>query len=305
MEEHSYYEFRDNLIINIIRTNDVNKPFYSYTEYILEFKVLNSQKILKKRFSDFVAFYEKLKDELYTKFNENLEKIAVIPTKKVFGRLNYNFVEERRQKLELFLRNVTKYKKAYLCDIFYVFLSLDNITKYLYKLMCTETNDAISIENLLKQINYILFMSRNNTLRSAECDIINFLFYLKNNLKLNNDVKFFILNIFLHHLTYTKNSENLLNVPLMKFAFEVIYDNLKGKQINEILLKTASEIILRIADKKNEVFLEYLKIYNFKEICSIFNIINKKKEKEKKKKQKKKEKKEKKVKYNPSKIHKK
>lgn len=67
-----------------------------------------------------------------------------------------------------------------------------------------------------------------------------------------------------------------------------------GKQINEILLKTASEIILRIADKKNEVFLEYLKIYNFKEICSIFNIINKKKEKEKKKNRKKNRKKNKK-----------
>ncbi|SCM19482.1 phosphoinositide-binding protein, putative [Plasmodium chabaudi adami] len=291
MEEDSYYEFRDNLIVNIIRTNDVNKPFYSYTEYILEFKVLNNQKILKKRFSDFVAFYEKLKEELYTKFNENIEKIAVIPTKKVFGRLNYNFVEERRQKLESFLRNVTRYKKVYLCETLYVFLSIDNIAKYHYKLMCTEIDDMTSIETLLKQINYILFMSRNNTLRSAECDIINFLFYLKNNVKLNNDVKFFILNIFLHHLTYTKNAENLLNVPLMKFAFEIIYDNLKGKQINEILLKTASEIILRIADKKNEVFLEYLKIYNFKEICSIFNVINKKKEKEKNKQQKKKQKK--------------
>ncbi|VTZ67795.1 phosphoinositide-binding protein, putative [Plasmodium chabaudi chabaudi] len=291
MEEDSYYEFRDNLIVNIIRTNDVNKPFYSYTEYILEFKVLNNQKILKKRFSDFVAFYEKLKEELYTKFNENIEKIAVIPTKKVFGRLNYNFVEERRQKLESFLRNITRYKKVYLCETLYVFLSIDNIAKYHYKLMCTEIYDMTSIETLLKQINYILFMSRNNTLRSAECDIINFLFYLKNNVKLNNDVKFFILNIFLHHLTYTKNAENLLNVPLMKFAFEIIYDNLKGKQINEILLKTASEIILRIADKKNEVFLEYLKIYNFKEICSIFNVINKKKEKEKNKQQKKKQKK--------------
>ncbi|CAD2088210.1 phosphoinositide-binding protein, putative [Plasmodium vinckei lentum] len=297
MEEDSYYEFRDNLIINIIRTNDVSKPFYSYTEYILEFKVLSNQKILKKRFSDFVAFYEKLKEELYTKFNENIEKIAIIPTKKVFGRLNYNFVEERRQKLESFLRNVTRHKKVYLCETLYVFLSIDNIAKYHYKLMCTEINDMTTIENLLKQINYILFMSRNNTLRSAECDIINFLFYLKNNVKLNNDVKFFILNIFLHHLTYTKNSENLLNVPLMKFAFEVIYDNLKGKQINEILLKTASEIILRIADKKNEVFLEYLKIYNFKEICSIFNVINKKKEKEKNKQQKKKKKK-----TNPLKI---
>ncbi|KEG01580.1 hypothetical protein YYE_03678 [Plasmodium vinckei vinckei] len=291
MEEDSYYEFRDNLIINIIRTNDVNKPFYSYTEYILEFKVLSNQKILKKRFSDFVTFYDTLKEELYTKFNENIEKIAVIPTKKVFGRLNYNFVEERRQKLESFLRNVTRHKKVYLCETLYVFLSIDNIAKYHYKLMCTEINDMPTIEILLKQINYILFMSRNNTLRSAECDIINFLFYLKNNVKLNNDVKFFILNIFLHHLTYTKNSENLLNVPLMKFAFEVIYDNLKGKQINEILLKTASEIILRIADKKNEVFLEYLKIYNFKEICSIFNVINKKKEKEKNKQQKKKKKK--------------
>ncbi|SBS80350.1 phosphoinositide-binding protein, putative [Plasmodium ovale curtisi] len=94
MEAHSAYEFKDNLVINIIRTNDVKRHFYSYTEYVLEFKVLNSQKILKKRFSDFVTFYDQLKNEFLVNFSENLEKISVLPSKKVFGRLNYNFVEE-------------------------------------------------------------------------------------------------------------------------------------------------------------------------------------------------------------------
>ncbi|CRH03001.1 phosphoinositide-binding protein, putative [Plasmodium relictum] len=279
MEEHSSYEFKDNLSINIIRTNVVKRSFYSYTEYVLEFKVLNSQKILKKRFSDFVTFYLQLKNELYDKFNECLEKISVLPSKKLFGRFNYNFVEERRQKLELFLKNISKNKNIYLCDNFYDFLCLDNITKYLFKLMCTEISDYSNIQKFLKKINYILFMSRSNTLKSAECDIINFLFHIKKNLKLNNEIKFFILNIFLHHLTYTKNPENLLNIQLMKFAFEIIHENLLGENINEVLLKTSSETILRIVDKKNDVFLEYLKTHNFKEICTIFNIINKKKEK--------------------------
>ncbi|CRG93135.1 phosphoinositide-binding protein, putative [Plasmodium gallinaceum] len=279
MEEYSSYEFKDNLTINIIRTNIVKRRFCSYTEYILEFKVLNSQKILKKRFSDFFTFYIQLKDELNDKFNECLEKISVLPSKKLFGRFNYNFIEERRQKLELFLKNIAKNKNVYLCDNFYDFLCLDNITKYLFKLMCTKISDYINIQKFLKKINYILFMSRSNTLKSAECDIINFLFHIKKNLKLNNEMKFFILNIFLHHLTYTKTPENLLNVQLMKFAFEIIHENLLGENINEVLLKTSSETILRIVDKKNYVFLEYLKIYNFKEICTIFNIINKKKEK--------------------------
>ncbi|KOB59477.1 hypothetical protein PFHG_01237 [Plasmodium falciparum HB3] len=94
MESYSTYEFKDNLIIKIIRTNDVKKRFYSYTEYILEFKVLNSQKVLKKRYSDFVTFYDLLKNELLTKFSESLEKISVLPSKKIFGRFNYNFIEE-------------------------------------------------------------------------------------------------------------------------------------------------------------------------------------------------------------------
>ncbi|EUD65240.1 hypothetical protein C922_04369 [Plasmodium inui San Antonio 1] len=279
MEGHTEYEFKDNLIINIIRTNDVKRHFYSYTEYVLEFKALNSQKVLKKRFSDFVTFYEQLKNELLDKFSEYLEKISVLPSKKVFGRLNYNFVEERRQQLELFLKRISSHKNVYLCDRFYDFLCLDSITKCLFKLMCTEMTDLINLQKLLKKINYILFLSRSNTLKSAECDIINFLFHLKKNLQLNNEMKFFILNVFLHHLTYTKTPENLLNVPLMKFAFEIIYDNLCGDNINDVLLKTASETILRIVDKKNDVFLEYLQVYNFKEIFSIFSILSRRKRK--------------------------
>lgn len=190
----------------------------------------------------------------------------------------YIFFFRRRQQLESFLMNITKYKNVYLCDNFYEFLCLDNITKYLYKLMCTRLEDICNIQKLLKKINYILFMSRNNTLKSAECDIINYLYYLKENIKLNNEIKFFILNIFLHHLTYTKTSENLLNVSLMRFSFDIIYENLLSNSINEVLLKTSSETILRIVDKRSDVFLDYLKIYNFKQICIIFNLINKKKE---------------------------
>ncbi|ANQ06206.1 Uncharacterized protein PCOAH_00004540 [Plasmodium coatneyi] len=279
MEGHTEYEFKDNLIINIIRTNDVKRRFYSYTEYVLEFKALNSQKVLKKRFSDFVTFYDQLKNELLDKFSEYLEKISVLPAKKMFGRMNYNFVEERRHQLELFLKRISNHKNVYLCDRFYDFLCLDNTTKCLFKLMCTELTDLVNLQKLLKKINYILFLSRSNTLKSAECDIINFLFHLKRNLQLNNEIKFFILNIFLHHLTYTKTPENLLNVPLMKFAFEIIYDNLCGDNINEVLLKTASETILRIVDKKNDVFLEYLQVYNFKEIFSIFNALSRRKRK--------------------------
>ncbi|KJP87880.1 hypothetical protein AK88_02484 [Plasmodium fragile] len=281
MEGHTEYEFKDNLNINIIRTNDVKRRFYSYTEYVLEFKALNSQKVLKKRFSDFVTFYDLLKNELLDKFSEYLEKISVLPSKRMFGRLNYNFVEERRHQLELFLKRISSHKNVYLCDRFYDFLCLDNTTKCLFKLMCTEMTDLVNLQKLLKKINYILFLSRSNTLKSAECDIINFLFHLKKNLQLNNEIKFFILNIFLHHLTYTKTPENLLKVPLMKFAFEIIYDNLRGENINEVLLKTASETILRIVDKKNDVFLEYLQIYNFKEIFSIFNILSKRRKRKK------------------------
>ncbi|SBS80353.1 hypothetical protein, conserved, partial [Plasmodium ovale curtisi] len=185
----------------------------------------------------------------------------------------------RRQKLEQFLKCITQCRKVYLCERFYDFLCMDNITKYLFKLMCTQISDTVSIQNLLKKINNILFMSRNNTLKSAECDIINFLFYLKRNLKLNSEMQFFILNIFLHHLTYTKTPEILLNVPLMKFSFEIILENIRGENVNEVLLKTSSETILRIVDKKNDVFLDYLRIYNFREICTIFNIINRRKEK--------------------------